>query len=528
VFCGLFVIVLITPTQTWVGEFFDKTRDAKAEAMDSRVLLMTEILSNIKTIKLYGYESGFKTKVEAFRDKEIALLRKSGVVMSFLSIVFTCLPLFIAFVSFAVYATVGGPNFTPGIMNAQVVFVSLSLFGLLQHPLGSMPNVTESTVSLRVSTRRIQKFLLREELDPSAVQRDPILPKDPKVPVIQITDATFAWASENPSVADKDDSDGEEEEEEEMQADETTSLLRTERAESSAPALVDINVYIARGQLTAVVGRVGQGKSSLLSAIIGDMYKRQGSVKIYGSVAYVSQQAWICNATVRDNIIFGKPFDQERYDRVLFASGLLPDLEILAAGDMTEIGERGINLSGGQKQRVSLARAAYQDADVYLMDDPLSAVDAHVDQHLWEHLIGPKGLLKDKTRLLVTHGISHLEHVDHILVVKEGHITEAGHYKQLMTAKKGFYQLIKDFSVSHRKKRKNSSAIAVAADADTVAGASSSVGSDEDETRTVVSSQKGDKKDDNGEDADGELVKDEEAHAGIVGWDTFKVYCEAM
>ncbi|KAF9285150.1 hypothetical protein BGZ88_009647 [Linnemannia elongata] len=519
VFCGLFVIVLITPTQTWVGEFFDKTKDAKAEAMDSRVLLMTEILSNIKTIKLYGYESGFKAKVEAFRDKEIALLRKAGVVMSFLSIVFTCLPLFIAFVSFAVFATVGGPNFTPGVMNAQVVFVSLSLFGLLHRPIASMSNVTEATVSLRVSNRRIQKFLLKEELDSSAVLRDPILPKDANAPIIQIQDATFAWTSENPSVAAKDDSDDDEEEEE---TDETTSLLAADRAESSAPTLVDINVSIARGQLTAVVGRVGQGKSSLLNAIIGDMYKRQGSVKVYGSVAYVSQQAWICNATVRDNIIFGKPFDKERYDRVLFASGLLPDLEILAAGDMTEIGERGINLSGGQKQRVSLARAAYQDADVYLMDDPLSAVDAHVDQHLWEYLIGPKGLLKNKTRLLVTHGIHHLEHVDHILVVKDGKITESGHYKHLMAAKNAFHQLIKDFSVSHRKK--NGSAAANAA-----AGISSSAaGSDEDETGTVVGAQENDKKDGDGEDADGELVKDEEAHSGIVGWDTFKVYCEAM
>lgn len=519
VFCGLFVIVLITPTQTWVGEFFDKTKDAKAEAMDSRVLLMTEILSNIKTIKLYGYESGFKAKVEAFRDKEIALLRKAGVVMSFLSIVFTCLPLFIAFVSFAVFATVGGPNFTPGVMNAQVVFVSLSLFGLLHRPIASMSNVTEATVSLRVSNRRIQKFLLKEELDSSAVLRDPILPKDANAPVIQIQDATFAWTSENPSVAAKDDSDDDEEEEE---ADETTSLLAADRAESSAPTLVDINVSIARGQLTAVVGRVGQGKSSLLNAIIGDMYKRQGSVKVYGSVAYVSQQAWICNATVRDNIIFGKPFDKERYDRVLFASGLLPDLEILAAGDMTEIGERGINLSGGQKQRVSLARAAYQDADVYLMDDPLSAVDAHVDQHLWEYLIGPKGLLKNKTRLLVTHGIHHLEHVDHILVVKDGKITESGHYKHLMAAKNAFHQLIKDFSVSHRKKKGSAAANAAAGIS------SSAAGSDEDETGTVVGAQENDKKDGDSEDADGELVKDEEAHSGIVGWDTFKVYCEAM
>ncbi|KAG0310531.1 hypothetical protein BG000_007016, partial [Podila horticola] len=172
------------------------------------------------------------------------------------------------------------------------------------------------------------------------------------------------------------------------------------------------------------------------------MYKRQGHAKICGSVAYVPQQAWIVNASVRDNITFGKVFDKERYDHILFASGLLPDLAILAAGDQTEIGERGINLSGGQKQRLSLARAAYQDADIYLLDDPLSAVDAHVDQHLWTHLIGPEGLLKNKTRVLVTHGINHLEQVDHILVIKDGQVSEKGHYKTLMKAKQGFYQLI--------------------------------------------------------------------------------------
>ncbi|KAG0272793.1 hypothetical protein BGZ97_010884, partial [Linnemannia gamsii] len=164
--------------------------------------------------------------------------------------------------------------------------------------------------------------------------------------------------------------------------------------------LTNINLSVAKGSLTAIVGRVGQGKTSLLSALIGEMYKRQGTIRIRGRVAYAAQQAWILNATLKDNITFGLDFDQEKYDRIVTASGLLPDIEMLPAGDLTEIGERGINLSGGQKQRVSLARAAYQDADVYLLDDPLSAVDAHVDQHLWENLIGPDGLLKDKTRLL--------------------------------------------------------------------------------------------------------------------------------
>ncbi|KAF9353775.1 hypothetical protein BGX26_008445, partial [Mortierella sp. AD094] len=508
VLCGLSMVVIITPIQGWAGQFFDDAMDAKGEAMDSRVRLMSELLSNIKNLKMYGYESAFREKVETYRSKEIRLLRKCGVVLSFLSIIFTCMPLFMAFVSFAVYASVGGPNFSHGEMNARVVFVSVSLFGLLNRPIGVMSNVMETTVSLRVACRRIQKFLLMEEIDSDAVQRNSALPEDNGAPLILIEDATFAWSNKQTK---DDESDSDEEEEE----DETTALLTADTARSNKPTLVDINLSFARGTLNAIVGRVGQGKSSLLSAIIGDMYKRKGSVKVFGSIAYVPQHAWIINATVRDNIVFGKKFDQERYDQILFASGLLPDLEILAASDQTEIGERGINLSGGQKQRVSLARAAYQDADIYLLDDPLSAVDAHVDQHLWDNLLGPSGLLKDKTRILVTHGIHRLERVDHILVIKDGKITEAGHFSHLMAAKDTFYRLISEFSISHGSKMKGQQ--------------SSSGAEDESEAATVVEGEDSSNDDeDDGDDVDGSLIEKEGVKASIVGWETFKVYCNAM
>ncbi|KAF9946658.1 Canalicular multispecific organic anion transporter 1, partial [Modicella reniformis] len=186
------------------------------------------------------------------------------------------------------------------------------------------------------------------------------------------------------------------------------------------------------------------------------MYKLQGSIRIRGRVAYVPQQAWIFNATLRDNILFGNAYTAERYRQVLSVCGLEPDLEILPAGDLTEIGERGINLSGGQKQRVSLARAAYDNAEVYLLDDPLSAVDAHVDRHLWDNLLGPQGMLKDKTRILVTHNIHHLEYVDQIVVIKEGMIAELGKYDDLMAAKQSFYQLIREYSTKHSRRRRHS------------------------------------------------------------------------
>lgn len=154
--------------------------------------------------------------------------------------------------------------------------------------------------------------------------------------------------------------------------------------------------------------------------------------------------------------------DQTRYDRIIKACGLLPDFKILPAQDRTEIGERGINLSGGQKQRVSLARAAYQEADIYLLDDPLSAVDAHVDQHLWGELIGPLGLLKDKTRLMITHGIHHLHEIEQIVVIKDGIIQETGNYTDLMAAGSSFSQLITEFSVADQNQEespKNSSVV---------------------------------------------------------------------
>lgn len=209
--------------------------------------------------------------------------------------------------------------------------------------------------------------------------------------------------------------------------------------------LKNINVRIDYKSLTAIVGSVGSGKSSLISAFLGEMEKRSGQVNSVGTVAFVAQQAWIQNATLRDNILFGKSFDKDLYDRVVEACALKADLEMLPAGDQTEIGEKGINLSGGQKQRVSLARAVYADADIYYLDDPLSAVDSHVGKHIFEQVIGSKGILRNKTRVLVTHAITYLPQTDQILVMKDGEISETGTYQELLDKKGAFAE----FLISH-------------------------------------------------------------------------------
>ncbi|GJJ71378.1 ATP-binding cassette, subfamily C (CFTR/MRP), member 1 [Entomortierella parvispora] len=527
IFMAVAVVIIVMPLQAKAATYLDSVGESKMDAQDRRVRLMSEILANIKIIKLYSYDVAFKNRVKDVRREELANVKKFGMTITFLTIVFTSLPVFMLMVTIMVYATIGGPDFTPGVINAEKIFVSITVFALLNQPVGDVSQIIECMIGLRVASRRIQTFLLKEEMDPSAVQHVPHLPRDPRTPAIQFSDATLAWGPET-----ENEETGTEDEEAHS---ETTALLSAENVKkASLPTLFDINISIEKSSLTAVVGRVGQGKSSLLSALIGDMYKRQGSVKLFGSLAYVPQQAWIVNATVRDNILFGKPFDQRRYDQILFAAGLLPDLEILAAGDATEIGERGINLSGGQKQRISLARAAYQDADVYLLDDPLSAVDAHVDQHLWKNLIGPEGLLKDKTRVLVTHGIHHLDQVDSILVIKDGRVTETGHFKELMKAKNSFYQLINEFSARNAKGNKSKKAKKKDADAVAASASSSASASDEDgETDTIIggadgkdNDKKGGEKKDN--EGDGDLVEEEQIQEGAVSVGTFMHYVRAM
>lgn len=193
--------------------------------------------------------------------------------------------------------------------------------------------------------------------------------------------------------------------------------------------LKNINISINKGSLTAVVGPVGSGKTSLISAFLGEMEKHTGNVNLDGRIAYVPQQAWIQNATLKDNILFGRPFSKKLYDKVLHACALVADLAILPGGDQTEIGEKGINLSGGQKQRISLARSVYSGAEIYIFDDPLSAVDAHVGKHIFDNLMSETGILKGKTRFLVTHALSYLPRVDEIHVMLDGRITESGSYK---------------------------------------------------------------------------------------------------
>lgn len=402
VLAGVAVMVLLLPINAFIAM---KTRAFQVEQMqykDSRIKLMNEILNGIKVLKLYAWEPSFSQKVLEIRSKELNVLRKSAYLHAVSTFAWTSAPFLVALTTFAVYVTVDEKN----ILDAEKAFVSLSLFNILRFPLTMLPQVISNLAQASVSINRIQNFLANDELDPDAVNKE----KSMSGVAIAVQNGTFSWAT------------------------------------SGDPILTNINLLVPSGSLVAIVGHVGCGKSSLVSALLGEMEKLEGDVSVRGSVAYVPQQAWIQNSTLKDNILFGRPDSEKNYKKVLEACALLTDLEVLPGGDQTEIGEKGINLSGGQKQRVSLARAVYSNSDVFLLDDPLSAVDAHVAKHIFDNVVGPDGLLRGKTRVLVTHGISFLPQVDHIVVIVDGKVTEMGSYQELLKQNGAFAEFLRNYS----------------------------------------------------------------------------------
>ncbi|XP_008943924.1 PREDICTED: canalicular multispecific organic anion transporter 1 [Merops nubicus] len=397
VLAGIAVMVLLIPINAFLVSKAKTIQVRNMKNKDERMKIMNEILNGIKILKLFAWEPSFEKRINDIRAHELKDLKNFSFLQSVSIFVFTCAPFLVSLASFAVYVLVDENN----VLDAQKAFTAISLFNVLRFPMAMLPMVLSSLVQTKVSTARLERYLGGEDLDASAIHHDPIAGS-----AVRFSEATFAW-----------EQDG-------------------------SAAIRDVTLDIAPESLVAVVGAVGSGKSSLVSAMLGEMEHIKGYVNIQGSLAYVPQQAWIQNATLKDNILFGSELDEARYQQVIKACALLPDLELLPAGDQTEIGEKGINLSGGQKQRVSLARAVYSDADIYVLDDPLSAVDAHVAKYLFENVLGPKGLLRKKTRILVTHSISFLPQVDNIVVLVAGAVSEHGSYSTLLANKGAFAQFL--------------------------------------------------------------------------------------
>uniref|UniRef100_A0A669DN99 ATP-binding cassette, sub-family C (CFTR/MRP), member 2 n=1 Tax=Oreochromis niloticus TaxID=8128 RepID=A0A669DN99_ORENI len=386
VLAGVGVMVLIIPTNALIATKARKLQIENMKFKDKRMKIMNEILNGIKILKLYAWEPSFQKHVEDIRGEELKVMKKFAYLHSFSILTSCCIPALVSLATFAIFVSVSNDN----VLTAEKAFTSISLFNILRAPLAMLPMLIASVVQTAVSKKRLEKFLAGEDIDSDIVRQDPSF--------IQLL------------------------------------------------CVSSVNLDIEPGQLVAVVGAVGSGKSSLMSALLGEMHSTKGFINIMGSLAFVPQQAWIQNATLKDNILFGSPHEEENFKKVIQACALAPDLELLPGGDLTEIGEKGINLSGGQKQRVSLARAVYSQADIYLLDDPLSAVDSHVGKHLFENVIGPNGILKNKTRILVTHGISFLPYVDKIVVLENGVISEVGSYENLRASGGAFSKFLDTYA----------------------------------------------------------------------------------
>ncbi|XP_037233759.1 multidrug resistance-associated protein 1-like isoform X2 [Falco rusticolus] len=408
VLAGVALLLLVIPVNAQIAAKVKNLKKSQMRYSDQRVKLLSEMLHGIKILKLYAWEPAYQRKLMSIREHEVDVLKSSGYLTTYSMLTLTCIPFMVSLATFGVFFHLDGEN----ALTATKVFTSISLFNILRLPLFDLPSVISAVAQTKVSLSRLEDFLCAEDLNPEDVNTN-----YSGNHAVGFIGASFRWEK------------------------------------NGLPVLKNLNVSIPEGSLVAVVGQVGSGKSSFLSAVLGEMEKLEGTVQRRGSVAYVSQQAWIQNDSLQENILFGANLNMPYYKLVLESCALLPDLEQLLNGDQTEIGERGVNISGGQKQRVSLARAVYSNADLYLLDDTLSAVDVHIGKHLFEKLIGPSGLLKSKTRILVTHNVTLLPHTDLIIVMEKGRISQMGTYQELISKRANFTELIQVFSAEHTNEK---------------------------------------------------------------------------
>ncbi|KAF8962130.1 multidrug resistance-associated ABC transporter [Flammula alnicola] len=473
---GLGVLVLGFPIQIILVKIMFTQRKKGVKITDKRVRLTTEVLQGIRLVKFYAWEAFYAHQIGELRGREIRTIRKVAMARSLMIAMVTFMPILASVLSFITYALSGHD------LNIAIIFSSLQLFNIIRAPLIFLPFVLAALSDALVALGRISTFLTSEDLP------EPY-PVDHKSPVAVQVDGDFVWETVyNPikekggkfgpggpdmgghgyggrggrggaGKAEKDANKKESKEKSERKwwkpakKDEKGGVLPStttdvekekgvegeerkekekEKEQEHPFELKNLKFIVPQGAFIGIVGHVGCGKSSVLQALIGEMRRTRGEVVFGGKVSYAPQIPWIRNATLRENVLFGQPDEEDRFRQVIRACSLEHDLEVLPNGEDTEIGEKGINLSGGQKARVSLARAAYSDSNIVLLDDPLSAVDAYVGKSILENCL-LSGPLAQRTRILVTHALHVLDKTDYIYVMDNGAIIEQGTYADLMS-----------------------------------------------------------------------------------------------
>ncbi|VAH42803.1 unnamed protein product [Triticum turgidum subsp. durum] len=329
---SLVVVVITVLCNAPLAKLQHRFQSKLMEATDARLKAMSESLVHMKALKLYAWEGHFRKAIEELREVEYRWLSAFQLSRAYNSVLFWSSPVWVSAATFLTCYFLEIP------LDASNVFTFIATLRLVQDPIRAIPEVLGVVVQAKVAFTRIEKFLGAPELNGRAKEK--CSSAGIGYPVA-MNSCWFSWC-EDPS----------------------------------KPNLKDVNLVVKAGEKVAICGEVGSGKSTLLAAILGEVPKTEGTIQVCGKIAYVSQNAWIQTGTVQENILFGSRMDSQRYQETLARCSLVKDLEMLPYGDDTEIGERGVNLSGGQKQRLQLARALYQDADIYLLDDPFSAVDS--------------------------------------------------------------------------------------------------------------------------------------------------------
>ncbi|XP_034455993.1 multidrug resistance-associated protein 7 [Hippoglossus hippoglossus] len=396
---GLGVALLLLPLNKFIASRIISNNKHMLRFKDSRVKLMTEILFGIRVIKFYTWEPHFIQKVADCRKRELSHLKVIKYLDAMCVYTWAALPVVISILTFVTYVMLGHQ------LTAAKVFTTLALVGMLIIPLNSFPWVLSSILEAKVSLERIQRFFKLTDQDLQAYYAL-VSPEDDQTSVL-LSQGTFSW--QGPGGPDQSREGSE------------------PGAAKGSLMLHSLNLHVTKGSLVVVVGKVGCGKSSLLAALTGELNRMSGVVYVADRDAgfgLASQEPWLQHASVRDNILFGKDYDPAVYQAVIEACALADDLNVLPDGDRTEVGENGVTLSGGQKARLALARAVYMDKDIYLLDDPLAAVDADVAEHLMQKCIVE--LLRGKTRILCTHRIEFVDKADTVVLMENGTIIKTG------------------------------------------------------------------------------------------------------
>ncbi|XP_051579787.1 ATP-binding cassette sub-family C member 5-like isoform X1 [Myxocyprinus asiaticus] len=529
---GSAVFILFYPTMMFSSRLTAYFRRKGVAVTDQRVQKMNEILNYIKFVKMYAWVKAFSQAVRRIRDEEHQILERTGY---FQSITVGVAPIVVVIASVATFSThmLLGYDLT-----AAQAFTVVTVFNAMTFALKVTPFSVKSLSEASVAIDRFKSVLLMAE-----VKMIRELPRNPSV-AIEMTGASLAWEtgghSAQPSPrgtpyiglglkggrkkcrqrdAPRHHGILEEEQHGQLLNDVSGDMASSPDDQNlQVPTISQrlqrtlhcINLTIKKGKLVGVCGSVGSGKTSLTSAILGQMTLLEGTVAVNGDFAYVAQQAWILNASFRDNILFGKEMEEERYQAVLSACCLRPDLAILPNADLTEIGERGANLSGGQRQRISLARALYSNRDIYILDDPLSSLDAHVGNHIFNNAIRKQ--LRGKTVIFITHQLQYLVDCDDVIFMRDGSITEQGSHEDLMNLNGDYAAIFNNLQLGETPvievPNKNS-------------GSSLKKPLETKKAGSV-------KKEKSANQNEGQLMQVEERGKGSVPWAVYKVYIQAL